>query len=244
MNILEATRKCKSVKSVICVTTDKVYDHFKKNNFKETDRLGGEDPYSLSKASAEFVIKSYRTIFKTNKRKCSLSSVRAGNVIGGGDWAEYRLVPDCIRSIKSGKMIIIRNPNFTRPWQHVLEPLKGYLVLAKKQIENPKKFSGDWNFGPEPSFKLTVLQVVNLIINFWGKGKYKIIKKRKFKEQKNLNLNIVKAKKILKWKASLNVKEGINKTTQWYYEVINKNKTPLIATNDQISEYMKKSNLR
>ncbi len=245
LNILEAAKRCSSVKTIICITTDKVYEHSSKNrNFKETDRLGGEDPYSLSKASAEFVIKSYRTIFKSIRKKCYISSVRAGNVIGGGDWSDYRLVPDCVKSINSNKTIVIRNPNYTRPWQHVLEPLKGYLILAKKQTQNPEKFASDWNFGPQSNFKFTVLQLVKLIIKYWGRGKYKVKKKINFKEQKNLNLNISKAKKVLKWKSTYSSQEGINKTIQWYFNVTHKKLKPSIATNNQIIEYMRKANLK
>ena len=245
LNILEAAKNYNSVKSIVCITTDKVYENTGKNkNFKETDRLGGKDPYSLSKASAELVIKSYREIYKTLKKNCYISSARAGNVIGGGDWSDNRLVPDCIKSIRTNKTIVIRNPNYIRPWQHVLEPLKGYLLLAKKQIENPKKFSSDWNFGPETSSKITVIKVVRLIINLWGKGKFKIKQKIKFKEHKNLMLNINKAKIILKWKATYSSVEGINKTIEWYYDVINRKKSHLEATSDQIDQYMKQADLK
>jgi len=245
LNVLEASKNCKNVKSIICVTTDKVYEGSENNKkFKETDRLGGQDPYSLSKASAELIIKSYREIFKKIKKNCYISSVRAGNVIGGGDWSENRLVPDCIKSIRSDKTVIIRNPKFIRPWQFVLEPLKGYLILAKRQIKNPKRFAGDWNFGPDSNAKITVIQVVKLIINSWGKGKFKIKKKIKFKEQKSLRLDIGKAKKILKWKSTYNTKNGIKKTIQWYYDVIKNKKNPSKVTNDQISEYMRRANLK
>ena len=245
LNVLEAAKKCDSVKSIVCITTDKVYENTNKNkNFKETDRLFGKDPYSLSKASAELVIKSYREIYKTLKKNCYISSARAGNVIGGGDWSDNRLVPDCIKSIRANQTIIVRNPNYIRPWQHVLEPLKGYLLLAKNQVKNPKKFSSDWNFGPETNNKITVMKVVKLIINFWGKGKFKIKQKIKFKEHKNLTLNINKAKKTLKWRASFSSKEGIHNTIKWYYDVVNKKKSPSKATIDQIDQYMKKSKLR
>ena len=245
VNLLEASKLSKHVKTIVCVTTDKVYENTGNNKkFKETDRLGGNDPYSLSKASAELAIKSYREIFKKIKKNCNISSVRAGNVIGGGDWSEKRLVPDCIKSISSNKTIIIRNPKYIRPWQFILEPLKGYLMLAKKQFYNPKKFATDWNFGPEIESKITVIQVVNLIINLWGKGKFKIKKYVKFKEQKNLRLDIRKAKAVLGWNATYNTKNGIKKTIQWYYDVVINKNSPSTATNDQITEYMKKANLK
>ncbi len=245
LNILEASKNCKNVKAIVCITTDKVYENTGGNKkFKEIDRLGGKDPYSLSKASAELAIKAYREIYKKIKKNCTITSVRAGNVVGGGDWSENRLVPDCVKSISSNKTIIIRNPKFTRPWQYVLEPLKGYLILAKNQIENPKKFSGDWNFGPESNSKISVIHIVRLIINHWGKGKFKIKKNIQFKEQKNLSLNISKAKKILRWKITYNTQTGIRKTIQWYFDVVKNKKNPAKITNDQISEYMQKSNLK
>ncbi len=245
LNVLESSKNCKNVKVIVCITTDKVYENTKENKkFKETDRLGGKDPYSLSKASAELIIKSYREIFKKIKKNCHISSVRAGNVIGGGDWSENRLVPDCIKSIKSNKTIIIRNPKFIRPWQFILEPLKGYLILAKKQIKSPKTFSGDWNFGPESNSKIPVIEVVKLIINSWGKGRFKVKKNIKFKEQKNLRLDIRKAKKILRWKSTYDTKNGIKRTIQWYYDVVTNKKNPSKVTDDQISEYMKEANLK
>ena len=245
LNVLEASKRCKSVKSIICVTTDKVYENFNtKKKFKETDKLGGKDPYSLSKASCELIIKSYREIFKSTKRNCGISSVRAGNVIGGGDWSENRLVPDCIKFIKSKKPIEIRNPQFIRPWQHVLEPLKGYLLLAKEQMQNPRKFSGDWNFGPNDNTNLTVIKIVKLIIDFWGKGSFTLKNKIKLQEQKNLGLNIEKAKKILKWKCILSTKKGVRKTVQWYFDVVENKKNSFDVTNQQIKEYMDKSNLK
>ncbi len=239
LNILEASKNCKNVRSIICVTTDKVYDHINySKKFKESDRLGGDDPYSLSKASSELIIKSYREIFKKNSKNCSISSVRAGNVIGGGDWSDNRLVPDCIKSIKLQKQIVIRNPGYVRPWQHVLDPLKGYLVLAKKQITQPKKFSGEWNFGPSDKKTVTVLNIAELIISFWGKGKIKISKKLNFKENKKLILSIEKARKILKWNNSLNTREGVKKTIEWYFDVVENKKDPSDVTKEQIKNYM------
>ena len=140
-------KKIKYLKSIVCVTSDKCYEsNFSTIGFKENDKLGGIDPYSGSKASAEIIIKTYTESFFKNKQ-CGLASARAGNVIGGGDWSENRLIPDVINSLNKNIIINIRNPKFNRPWQHVLEPIYGYLILAKKLYENPKKFSGPWNFG-------------------------------------------------------------------------------------------------
>ena len=245
LNILEASKNCKNVRSIVCVTTDKVYENNNKNKkFKETDKLGGIDPYSLSKASAELIVKSYREIFTKMKKKCAVSSARAGNVVGGGDWSDNRLVPDAIKSIKSNKILLIRNPNFTRPWQFVLEPLKGYLLLAKKQREEINKFSGNWSFGPSQSSKISVIEIVKLIIKFWGKGNYKIKKNKKFKESKNLILDINKTKKHLKWQPTYNTKKAIKLAIKWYLDVIKNKKSPSQVTNEQISSYMNLANLK
>ena len=240
LNILETARKYNFIKSVICVTSDKCYENIGKiKKYKETDKLGGVDPYSASKASAEILIKSYiECYFK--KINCGLSSVRAGNVIGGGDWSENRLIPDCIKSISNNKKITIRNPNFIRPWQHVLEPLNGYLILAKKQFENPIKYSGAYNFGPGTRSFLTVKKIVKYITEFWGNGETILLNKYKLHESRNLQLDSSKAKKILKWKILYSAKKSVQITTEWYLEVINKKKNPKDITNSQIQNYMKK----
>ena len=151
LNILEMAKKYKFIKSVVIVTSIDVYKNIGKfKGYKESDELGGADPYSASKTISELIVKAHRESFFKNKKKCGISSARTGNVIGGGDWSEKRLIPACIKSLIKNKVILLRNPNSVRPWQFVLEPLKGYLILAKKQFENPKKFSGAWNFGTEP----------------------------------------------------------------------------------------------
>ena len=168
LNILEIVKKVNFVKSLILVTSDKCYENMGWiKGYKENDRLGGVDPYSASKASAELIIRAYRESFFKNKKKCGVSSARAGNVIGGGDWSEKRLIPDCVRSIRNNKTIELRNPKFNRPWQFVLEPIKGYLILAKKQFENPSKYSGAWNFGTEPKSITSVKEIVKYMIKFW-----------------------------------------------------------------------------
>ena len=241
LNILEAAKKYNFIKSVICVTTDKCYENTGKiKGYKETDMLGGVDPYSASKASAELLIRSYiESFFRRNN--CGLSSVRAGNVIGGGDWSNNRLIPDCIRSLSKNKKILLRNPNFSRPWQLVLEPLKGYLFLAKKQFEEPLKFSGAWNFGTETKNSVTVRKIVELIINFWGNGRIKLLNKNKFHEQQNLQIDSSKAKKLLNWKTTYNTKKAVEVTTEWYSKILRSKKSPEDVTNEQIKEYMKYS---
>ncbi len=238
-NIMEATRKFKYIKSVVMVTTDKVYESSgKAKGFKETDLLGGIDPYSASKSSTELMIRAYRESFFNGKKKCGISSVRAGNVIGGGDWSKNRLIPDSIRSSIKNKTIILRNPNFNRPWQFVLEPLKGYLILAKKQYENPLKYSSAWNFGNKSKSVTTVSQIVEYIINYWGSGKLKKLSKNKVYEQENLQLNSSKANKLLKWKPTYGIKQSVKVTTDWYYKVLKLKKKPSEVTNKQIENYM------
>ena len=239
LNLLESCRNNKSITSLVCVTSDKCYEsNYSTKGFKETDRLGGKDPYSGSKASAEIIINTYNeSFFKTSK--LGLASARAGNVIGGGDWSENRLIPDAIKSIKKNKTIILRNPNFNRPWQHVLEPLNGYLILAKKLYHNPKKFSNAWNFGSEKNTVTDVLTVVKKIIKIWGKGKLKFSKNNKYYEQKNLQLNINKAKKNLLWKPKLSIFESINLTVKWYKLTLIDKKNPYEVTKNQIKEFLK-----
>ncbi len=242
LNVLEVTRKYKFIKSLICVTSDKVYENVGKiKGYKETDNLGGIDPYSASKSSAEILIRSYRESFFKYKNACGISSVRAGNVIGGGDWSENRLIPDCIKFLMKKKKITLRNPNFSRPWQFVLEPLKGYLILAKKQFSQPIKFSGSWNFGTQSNSSIKVIEIVKLIIKFWGNGQIKFLNKKKFKEQKNLQIDSFKAKMKLKWKTSYSTKKAVSATSEWYSKVFRDKIRPVDVTIQQIEEYMKKS---
>lgn len=242
LNILDISKKYNFIKSIVCVTSDKVYENVKKiKRFNELDKLGGIDPYSASKASAEILIKSYlESYFK--KINCGLSSVRAGNVIGGGDWSENRIIPDCIKAIIGNKNIVIRNPNFNRPWQHVLDPISGYLILAKKQFENPSKYSGAYNFGSNDRSFLTVKEIARSIIKIWKKGKIQFLNKSKFYEQKNLQLNSSKSKKILGWKTCYSAKKAIKITTEWYLETLKYKKSPEMVTNFQIREFLKKIN--
>ena len=239
LNILEASKKFNFVKSVVLITSDKCYENVGKlTRYKENDTLGGIDPYSASKSSSELIIRAYRESFFKNKRNCGISSARAGNVIGGGDWSANRLIPDCIRSLLDKKDIFLRNPNFNRPWQHVLEPLMGYLILAKKQFKEPKKYSDAWNFGTKNNSVKSVKEIVDYMISFWGSGKIKVNRENKFYEQKNLQLDINKAKKRLKWIPTYSVKRGVQITTEWYLQVYKNKKDPFEITNKQIINYM------
>ena len=180
--------------------------------------------------------RAYIKSFIKKNKKLGISTGRAGNVIGGGDWSEKRLIPDSIRSIMKNKTIELRNQVST-DHGNMYEPLKGYLVLAKRQYLNPIKYSGAWNFGTNPNSLTTVKKIVEYIIKFWGKGKL-ISKKKSFYEQANLQLNINKAKKNLNWKPTYNIKDSVKFTTEWYYKVLKEKKSPQLVTKNQIIKYM------
>jgi len=237
-NILESCRNLKSIKSIVCITSDKCYENVEKNEgYKETDRLGGTDPYSASKAAMEMVVNSYyKSFFKHNK--INVASARAGNVIGGGDWSDNRLVPDCIKSLSKDNKIFLRDPYSNRPWQHILDLINGYLTLGMKNHKN-NKFVGAWNFGNSEKKIYTTLELAKQIIIIWGKGKIYTNKKKKFFEHKKLQLNISKARKKLNWRSKLDIKESINWTTMWYIDVIKNNKNPLQLCFNQISDFKK-----
>ncbi len=241
LNILEVVRENKFVKSLICITSDKCYENnYSTKGFKENDKLGGEDPYSGSKACAEIVTNTYIKSFFSKSNTLGVATARAGNVIGGGDWSPKRLIPDTVNSIVANKTIYLRNPKFNRPWQHVLEPLWGYLLLAKKLYFEPKKYSGPWNFGTTRGTITNVLEIVKKIILFWGKGKVKFNKKNKFYEQENLQLNINKARQKLKWKPKYSVTQSVKVTTEWYKKILIDKNHPLEITKEQIKDYMKR----
>jgi len=238
LNILDTIKENNSVKALVCITSDKCYqNNFSTKGFKENDKLGGEDPYSGSKACAEIMINTYLKSF-FNKKKMGLASARAGNVIGGGDWSDNRLIPDAINSIIKNKTIHIRNPNYNRPWQHVMEPLYGYLILAKKLYKQPKKYSGPWNFGTRKNTVTNVLKIVKEIVKYWGKGKITFKQKQKYYEQINLQLNINKSKKILKWEPKYSIVKSVQITTEWYKKVLLENADVEKITSKQIMNYM------
>jgi len=216
-NLLEAFRQSDSARVLISITTDKVY----RNNewdwgYRENDRLGGKDPYSGSKAAAEMIIRAYEhSFFNTNEKY--IAAVRAGNVIGGGDWSANRIVPDCIKALENDEQITIRNPYATRPWQHVLEPLGGYLALGEKLLMSKKEYQGAWNFGPFSSNVVPVERLVQTIIAKYGNGQYHIQPSDNVhKESSLLALDISKAMNRLKWKPVLDFDETIEFTVNWY----------------------------
>lgn len=244
LNVLEAIRKCDAAKVGIMVTTDKCYENKEQLiGYKETDPMGGYDPYSSSKGCAELLISSYRNSFFNlkdySKHGKVIASVRAGNVIGGGDWAQDRIIPDCIRAIEKGDSINIRSPHSIRPWQFVLEPLSGYILLAAKLYSEPHKYSGAWNFGPNETLNIEVKDVVNQIIKSYGKGKWKDVSNEASPHEANLlMLDCTKAKELLGWQQALNFEETIDMTVSWYKNY--KGKDMYEFCKMQIDEYIRK----
>ncbi len=226
INLLEVLKDMKKKTTVIIITSDKVYKNIEtKKGYKEIDRLGGLDPYGASKSATEIAIQSYVNSFfyqKKNKLKVRICSARAGNVIGGGDWSPDRLIPDCMKSWSKNKTVKIRNPKSTRPWQHVLEVIYGYLILAMN-LNSSKKLHGEsFNFGPK-YHNYKVSEVLNEIKKIWPSTKWIYDKNKKFKENQLLNLNSKKSYKILKWKQTLTFKKQIWMLVDWY-KFYNKNK--------------------
>lgn len=243
LNILEIYRKYNFIKSLVVITTDKCYknDKSKKIKFVESDELGGIDPYSASKVCAEFITNSYSNSFFTSKKIKNIATARAGNVIGGGDWSENRLIPDIVKSMINKSNLIIRNPSHVRPWQHVLEATYGYILLGQKMLKN-KSISGAFNFGPKHNDHLNVLQIYNLTNKLINKKiKYKTSKKFKsnkiFKESSFLALNSAKSKKILNWKSKYNSYDTVDKTILWYKNYYNKENMYDFSIK-QIKEYL------
>ncbi len=236
VNLLEAFRNSKSLKTGVFITTDKCYENVEKDYaYKETDSMGGYDPYSASKGAAELVISSYRRSFFQDTDK-KIASVRAGNVIGGGDWAPFRIVVDIINAIQKNEIIEIRNPIATRPWQHVLEPLGGYLLLAAKMMKE-RKFDEAWNFGPEKENIVTVRELLDKTIAAYGQGEWKdVSEKEKLHEAKLLSLDITKAKTQLNWHPVLNLDETIEYTVDWYKRYKSEDVFDLCL--EQITDYM------
>ena len=226
LNIMEAVRLHDCVKTVVMITSDKCYENVEQIwGYKETDRMGGYDPYSSSKGCTELMISSYRDSYFNPKDYAkhgkAIASVRAGNVIGGGDWSDNRLIPDCIRYIEAGKDIEIRNPIATRPWEHVLEPLSGYLKVGQKLMENPVEYSTSFNFGPHISANKTVFEVVKRLVDYYGKGKVvDASDPNAVHENTLLNLDVTKAYVMLQWEAKWGLQEAIEKTVDWYKEAL------------------------
>ena len=240
-NILESIRNIPSIKSCLIMTSDKAYENKELNYaYTENNPMGGSDPYSASKGAAELVISSYKKSFFNEKNSPGIATIRAGNVIGGGDWADYRLIPDCIKALQLKKNIILRNPQSIRPWQHVLESLSGFLLIGSKLDKNSKKFSGPWNVGPSPKNTLSVESIVKKIIHQWGTGKI-ITEKNNLHEAKLLKLDSSKIFNLMKWKPTYSYDESIEKTVDWYLRYHKNKKTIQHFTILQIEDYVKQA---
>lgn len=223
INVMEAIRSTDSVKVGVMITTDKCYENKEQiKGYKEDDPFGGYDPYSSSKGACEIAIQSWRRSFFNPKdygkaHHVSIASARAGNVIGGGDWSKDRIIPDCIRALEADMPLEIRNPKAVRPWEHVLEPLSGYMLLAKKMWEHPTEYCEGWNFGPEEESSSSVWQIADYLIKSFGKGELKDISSSESLHEANLlMLDISKAKARLGWKPRLDVIQTVDLVVDWY----------------------------
>lgn len=220
--LMDALRSLDKPCVTVMITTDKVYENFEtKKPYPESARIGGYDPYSNSKACNELAISSYRNCFfnpnQYHTHWQAIASARSGNVIGGGDWSDNRLVPDIARALKTNQAIVVRNPNSVRPWQHVLDPLNGYLMLAAKMAAQPLEFNAGFNFGPNPEDERTVLEMVKIAIDYWGSGIFETPNiKDSLHEAGLLKLDIEKAKTQLGWKPRFDSSEAVKWTMDWY----------------------------
>ena len=242
VNLFEAVRNTDGVKVVINVTTDKCYENREWFwGYRENEPMGGYDPYSNSKACSELVTSAYRNSFfnpkNYNSHGVGIASVRSGNVIGGGDWSADRLMPDCVRALLDKKRIVLRNPNAVRPWQHVLEPLSGYLLLAQKLYNNGPKYSEGWNFGPDDGDAKPVEWIVKKICEKWGQNaSYKIDKGEHPHEAHYLKLDCSKAKEKLGWYPRWNLEKAIDSVIEWT-QAYQENKDVRKVCLKQIEEY-------
>jgi len=238
VHLLDAVRECSSVRSLVYITSDKCYENVEWVwGYRENDQLGGHDPYSASKAAAEIVFSAYVRSFFASRSSLGAASARAGNVIGGGDWAADRIVPDCIRAIEKNGPIQLRNPEATRPWQHVLEPISGYLLLAAQLRKHPRDFAGSWNFGPPTDEVRTVSEVARTMIRHLGRGSVEFASSAQpHHEARLLQLNCDKAHQLLGWQSRWHVDEALAATAQWYKTVLEGGDVETI-THTQIQDY-------
>ena len=247
VKLLEALRVLNLKTNVIIITSDKCYENNEEQwSYIESDKLGGKDPYSASKGAAEIVFHSYFNSFFSHKdSNVKLTSARAGNVIGGGDWSDYRLVPDIINNLIANTQLEIRNPHATRPWQHVLEPLCGYLLLGQHLSESKNINGQSFNFGPISEENFSVLDLHNEFLNLWNDDEIKIsylVKNNNYHEASYLRLSCDKANSLLRWKPILNFKKTCNYTIHWYKTFFNKNEDIYAYTVNQIISFCNEKN--
>jgi len=236
--VLEVARSCINLKAIVNITTDKCYENDgRSQGYKENDPMGGYDPYSSSKGCAELVASAYRRSF-LQEQGIGLASVRAGNVIGGGDWADDRLIPDILRSFEKGEPVVIRNPKATRPWQHVLEPLSGYLVLAQKLYKDQKEYAEGWNFGPNEQDVKPVDWILDKMIGNWPNSSWELDKISSPHEADFLKLDISKAKSKLGWSPVWELSHTLEKIVNWHQAWLNKEDVQAICL-AEIEEYTK-----
>ncbi len=250
VNILEAIRKTNSVRACVIVTSDKCYENRESLHcYKETDPLGGYDPYSSSKGCAELLTAAYRRSFFNSENyskthSVALSSARAGNIIGGGDWADDRIIPDCVKALSQEESIVIRNPEAIRPWHYVLEPLSGYILLGALMHKDGARYCDAWNFGPEEKYEMPVEELVRLVIKYWGSGTYVKDAAAHPHEAGLLKLDISKAREFLNWRPIYDISEAVKKTINWYKLFYNSAPMKRLykSTIDEITEYQSRMN--
>ncbi|MCK5606763.1 CDP-glucose 4,6-dehydratase, partial [Candidatus Pacearchaeota archaeon] len=241
VNLLQACRDCSSVKAIVVVTSDKCYENtLSACAYRETDPLGGYDPYSASKGCTEIIASSYRRSFfslgQFSKRHTTLlATARAGNVIGGGDWSEDRLIPDIIRASVENKKTVIRNPNSTRPWQHVLESLSGYLLLGQKLLEGNTDFAEAWNFGPGENGSLKVKNIIQKLKEFWPEIDYELSDQNKLHEAALLQLDCSKSRSQLGWHPVWDISKTLEMVAGWYLNFYQHQK---IISDEQLQSYV------
>ncbi|MDH4317100.1 MAG: CDP-glucose 4,6-dehydratase [Desulfobulbaceae bacterium] len=235
-NVLDACRYTDSVRAIVVITTDKCYENREWAwGYREIDRLGGHDPYSASKAGAELVAASYRSSFFYSPESPLLATARAGNVIGGGDWSEDRLIPDLVRAISAGNSLEIRSPYATRPWQHVLEPLCGYLMLGEKLLQGRTEYAEAWNFGPDTEGNRTVSEVLTNLQCHWPNIQWHLAGSSQLHEAGMLYLDNAKARQLLKWKPLWQFDDAIAATSDWYRIWL---ETGQVDSRRQLDEYI------
>jgi CDP-glucose 4,6-dehydratase len=246
-NVLNALRELDKPCTTVIITTDKVYENREWwYPYREVDALGGYDPYSSSKACAEIAVSSFRRSYfhpaNYAEHRQGIASARAGNVIGGGDWAKDRIIPDLVRSLSRNETLIVRNPDAVRPWEHVLEPLSGYLLLGILLSLDPQHYSEAFNFGPHAEDNLTVRQLVECAIGAWGSGDYRVQEDAKAPhEAKMLRLDISKTLNKLEWHPRWNSAQALEQTISWYKRVLDEKESPLTVTQEQIMSYFRKT---